>query len=57
MDELVLIVAQHVGPQKVGSSYNPMMRLRKKRFKKYVLTFLGLDSGFSRFPAGSGQDV
>ena len=35
---------------------NLTIGLRKKQIKRLILTFSGLDSGFSRFPAGSRQD-
>ncbi len=34
----------------------PDDRINKKQIKKLILTFFGLDDGFSRFPAGSRQD-
>ena len=40
----------------VHAMYNPMNGLIKKQIKKLIWPFLGLDSGFSRFPAGSRQD-
>ena len=43
-------------PFKTETSGNPTIGFITKQIKKVFLTFLGLDSRFWRFPAGSGQD-
>ena len=40
----------------ISCSSNLTIGLKKKQIEKLILSCFGLDSGFSRFPAGSGQD-